>query len=219
MRRSGGRPVLLGLTGGIAMGKSEAARAFRRLGVPVFDADATVHRLLAPGSRAVEAVGRAFPAAVRGGAIDRQVLGAVVFGDEAALTRLESILHPLVASERERFVRRAAALGARVVVLDVPLLFETGGEQACDYVAVVSAPPFVQRQRALRRTGMTADKLNAILARQTADADKRRRADFVIPSGLGRREGLQAIRRIVSMLAASGRSRQRRVTRGRIAHA
>jgi dephospho-CoA kinase len=202
MMRSGSRPVLLGLTGGIAMGKSEAGRAFRRLGVPVFDADAIVHRLLAAGGAAVKPVAKAFPTAVCDGCLDRRRLGTLVFGDDQALRRLESILHPLVASERDRFIRRTAALGARVVVLDVPLLFETGGEKACDYVAVVSAPPFVQRRRALRRAGMTAEKLEAILAHQTRDADKRRRADFVIPTGLGRREGLQAIRRILRMLTA-----------------
>jgi dephospho-CoA kinase len=155
-------------------------------------------------------VADAFPGVAGDGGVDRRRLGTRVFGDERALRRLESILHPLVASERERFIRRGAALGARVVVLDVPLLFETGGEEQCDYVAVVSAPAFVQRRRALRRAGMTAAKLDAILARQSPDADKRRRADFVIPSGLGRRQSLQAIRQIVRMLAGTRRKKRKK---------
>ncbi len=207
------RPLLLGLTGGIAMGKSEAARSFRRLGVPVFDADAAVHRLLGADGRAVAAVAGAFPEAMVDGGLDRQLLGARVFADTAALRRLESILHPLVGAERRRFLRRARAARADVVVLDVPLLFETGGEASCDFVAVVSAPGFVQRRRALSRAGMTPEKLNAILARQTPDRDKRRRADFVIPTGLGRNESLRAIRRILKMLATPARRARRRPCR------
>lgn len=207
------RPLLLGLTGGIAMGKSEAARAFRRAGVPVFDADAAVHRLLGADGRAVAAVAEAFPEAMVDGGVDRQLLGARVFADRTALRRLESILHPLVGDHRRRFLRRARAARAAVVVLDVPLLFETGGEASCDFVAVVSAPGFVQRRRALRRPGMTPDKLDAILARQTPDRDKRRRADFIIPTGLGRNESLRAIRRILRMLATPGTLRRRRPRR------
>ena len=184
------------------MGKSVAARAFRRLGVPVFDADAEVHRLLAPGAAGFAPVAKAFPDAVVDGAIDRGKLGALVFDDTPALKRLEAILHPLVGHGRAAFMRRAIAMRVPVVVLDIPLLFETGGERACDYVAVVSAPAHVQRRRALRRPGMTVDKFESILARQVPDREKRRRADFVIPSGLGRRAGLQAIRRILNMLAA-----------------
>ena len=194
MRRAG-RPARLGLTGSIAMGKSEAARMFARLGAPVFDADAEVHRALAPGRPGAAAVAAAFPEAARGGAIDRRALGRRVFGDAAALRRLESILHPLVGAARERFLRRARARRAPVVVFDVPLLFETGGERRCDRVAVASAPPRVQRRRALRRPGMTPEKFAAILARQTPDREKRRRADFIVPSGLGRRPALLAARR------------------------
>jgi len=184
------------------MGKSEAARMFRRLGVPVFDADAEVHRLLAPGGAGFLPVAETFPGAVVDGVIDRNRLGALVFDDTPALKRLESILHPLVGRGRAGFMRRATAMRVPVVVLDIPLLFETGGEKAVDYVAVVSAPAHVQRRRALRRPGMTVAKFESILARQVPDREKRRRADFVIPSGLGRRTALQAIRRILGILAA-----------------
>ena len=198
---------MLGLTGSIAMGKSETARMFARLGAPVFDADAEVHRALAPGGPGHAAVAAAFPEAVRGGAIDRRVLGRRVFGDPAALRRLESLLHPLVGEARARFLRRARARGRPVAVLDVPLLYETGGERRCDRVAVVSAPPRVQRRRALARPGMTAEKFDAILARQLPDREKRRRADFVIPAGLGRRATLRAVRRILGMVVPGRRSR------------
>jgi dephospho-CoA kinase len=191
----------LGLTGSIAMGKSEAAGMFRRLGIPVFDADAEVHRLLAPRGRGFEPVSEAFPSAIVDGAIDRQKLGAAVFDDTPALKRLEGILHPLVGHGRARFLLRARALGTPVVVFDIPLLYETGGERRCDLVAVVSAPAFVQRRRALRRPGMTEEKLASILARQVPDREKRRRADFVIPSGLGRRPALLAIRRLLTLLS------------------
>jgi dephospho-CoA kinase len=187
------------------MGKSEASKAFRRLGVPVFDADASVHALMAPGGRGHAAVLKMFPAAeAADGSIDRKRLGAAVFEKPDDLRRLEAILHPLVGEARQHFLRRARALGAALVVLDVPLLFETGGESRCDYVAVVSAPAFVQRRRALRRPGMTGKKLAGILAQQTPDAEKRRRADFVIPSGLGRNVSLRAIRRIRKMLSQPG---------------
>ena len=220
------RPVVVGLTGGIAMGKSVAARALRRLGVPLFDADAAVHRLLAPGAKAHRPVAAAFPDALVEGRIDRARLGARVFGDDAALARLEAIIHPLVGEARQAFLRRARALGRPVAVLDVPLLFETGGEARCDYVAVVSAPRFVQRRRALARPGMTESKLAAILARQMSDGDKRRRADFVIPTGLGRRTTLRAIRRMLTMVADSQprsppgltRGSPRRHARGRARH-
>lgn len=192
------------------MGKSEAAKMFRRLGVPVFDADAEVHRLLAPGGAGFAPVAEAFPDAVVNGVIDRGRLGALVFNDTPALKRLESILHPLVGRGRAKFMRHATAMRRPVVVFDIPLLFETGGEKNVDYVAVVSAPALVQRRRALRRPGMTAEKFDSILARQVPDREKRRRADFVIPSGLGRRTTLQAIRNILGILSTcSSRSRLR----------
>ena len=202
--------IVLGLTGSIGMGKSEAAKAFRRLGVPVFDADAEVHRLLGQGGRAVAAVEAAFPGVVQAGAVDRPALGSRVFGDRAQLDRLEAILHPLVREAQHRFMGRARAAAAELVVNDVPLLFETGGERRCDYVAVVSAPPFVQRQRVLARPGMSADRFGAILAQQTSDKEKRRRADFVIPSGSGKRVSLDRIRAIVAALSRAPRTAPRR---------
>ena len=190
---------ILGLTGSIAMGKSTAAAMLRRLGVPVHDADVTVHGLL--GGAALSGVRAAFPEAVVGGMVDRAALGARVFGDHAALRRLEGILHPLVRRAEQRFLRRAAARRALVVVLDVPLLFETGGEGRCDAVVLVTAPRFLQTQRVLRRSGMSLDKLNAIRMCQAPEAEKRRRADFVVPTGLGRRLTMQRLRRVLTVLS------------------
>ena len=188
---------VLGLTGGIAMGKSTAAAIFASFGVPVFDADAAVHALLAPGGAAVAPVDAAFPGCRSpAGGIDRKALGAMVFDRPDQLARLEAILHPLVQAAEARFLRQAAAAGRRVVVLDIPLLFETGAERRLDAVAVVSAPGFVQAQRVLRR-GMAPERLAAIRNRQLPDAEKRRRADFVIPTGLGRRVSTVAIARIL----------------------
>ena len=192
--------IILGLTGSIAMGKSTAAAMFRRLGVPVHDADASVHRLLARGGAAVPLIAAAFPGVVHDHAVDRRLLGARVFGDAAALRRLEAILHPLVVRDREAFLRQAARRHRRLVVLDIPLLFETGGEAACDAVAVVSAPRFLQRARLLRRPGMTMARMAAIESRQMPDVAKRRRADFVVPSGLGRAVTFRTLRRIVESL-------------------
>jgi dephospho-CoA kinase len=191
---------ILGLTGGIGMGKSTAANAFRRLGVPVFDADATVHRLQGRGGRAVGPIGAAFPGTVREGKVDREALRRAVLGDPAALERLERIVHPLVRAEERRFLARARGRGEKLVVLDIPLLFETGGERRVDAVVVVSAPPAVQRARVLLRRGMTAERLEAILARQTPDALKRRRADHIIRTGLSRYHAQRAIRRLVRSL-------------------
>jgi dephospho-CoA kinase len=192
---------ILGLTGSIGMGKSATAGMFRRLGVPVYDADAAVHRVLGHGGAAVAAVATAFPGVVRDGRVDRPALGARVFGDKPALRRLEAIVHPLVGREQRRFLARAARRRVPLVVLDVPLLFETGGEARTDAIAVVSAPALVQRQRVLSRPAMTAAKLRGILAQQLPDAQKRRRADFIIPTGLGKRQALNRVRRIVTMLS------------------
>jgi dephospho-CoA kinase len=191
---------ILGLTGSIGMGKSTAASMLRRLGVPVYDADAAVHRLFAPGGAAVAPIGRAFPSAIRNGAVDRQILGGLVFKDPAALKRLEGIVHPLVRIEEGRFLRRMAMRRAGLVVLDIPLLFESKGQVRCDKVAVVWAPAFLQAQRVLRRPGMDRAKLAAIRSRQTADSEKKRRADFVVPTGLGRRESLRHLIRIVTLM-------------------
>jgi len=194
------------------MGKSTAAATLRRLGVVVFDADYTVHHLLAPEGAAVVRVSAAFPD-VRGetGGIDRELLGRRVFGDPAALERLEHILHPMVEAAEKRFLDRARTRREPIAVLDIPLLFETGSDRRCDYVLVVSAPTFVQRQRVLRRPGMTAIRLTAILEKQMPDREKRRRADFVVSTGTGRNVTLRRLRAIVRLLRGeNSRSIERR---------
>lgn len=193
--------IVLGLTGSIGMGKSTAAAMLRRLGCAVQDSDAVVHALYARGGRAVAPVAAAFPGVVVGGAVDRAALSARLLSEPGAYARLEAIVHPLVRAEGARFLRAARRRGVRVAVLDMPLLFETGGAARCDAVAVVSAPAFVQRRRVLARLGMTPAKFHSILARQLPDAAKRRRADFVIPTGLGLS---LTRRRLRAMLAALG---------------
>jgi len=177
--------LIVGLTGSIAMGKSVAAGLLRRRRLPVHDADAAVHDLIGRGGAAVARVAAEFPGCVRDGAVDRQELGRRVFADTAALRRLEAILHPMARAACVAFVAAAARRRCRVVVLDIPLLFETGAEKRVDAVLVVSAPGWLQRRRALGRPGMTAAKLDAILARQVPDREKRRRADRVVTSSLG----------------------------------
>ena len=207
---------IIGLTGSIGMGKSTAAAMFRRLGIPVHDADAAVHRLLARGGRAVAPVEAAFPGVVRDGAVDRGALGRRVFNDQAALRRLEAILHPLVRAAAARFIARARARRQDLVVLDIPLLFETGGEKRCDAVVVVSAPAFVQRARVLARPGMTEARLAQILAQQMPDREKRAKADFVVETGLGKRYTLCRIAEIVSILRShAGNCRRHRNHRAR----
>jgi dephospho-CoA kinase len=200
---------IIGLTGSIGMGKSTAAAMFRRLGIPVHDADAAVHRLLGKGGRGVGPVGAAFPGVVRDGAVDRAALGRRVFNDPAALRRLEAILHPLVRAATARFIARARSRRQDLVVLDIPLLFETGGEERCDAVVVVSAPAFVQRARVLARPGMTEARLAQILAQQTPDEEKRARADFVVETGLGKRYTLCRIAETVSILRSHAGNRRR----------
>jgi dephospho-CoA kinase len=190
--------IILGLTGSIGMGKSTAAGALRRLGVPVFDADAEVHRLLAAGGGAVATVAAAFPGVCReAGGIDRLRLGQRVFNDAAALRRLEAILHPLVRAAERKFVACARSRREALVVLDIPLLFETDGARRCDYVIVVSAPARLQRERVMRRRGMTAVRLAGILSAQISDREKRRRADFVVLTALGRGESFRRLARII----------------------
>lgn len=193
--------IVLGLTGSVGMGKSTAAAMFCRLGVPVHDSDAAVHRLLAPGGAAVKKVAAAFPDALGAdGGIDRTTLGRRVFADAAALKRLERILHPLVRRSQDRFLRQARARREKLVVLDIPLLFETGGDKRCDLIVVVSAPAAVQRARVMARPGMTEARFRAILAKQMPDAEKRRRADIVVPSGLGRTVTFRRLARLVREL-------------------
>jgi dephospho-CoA kinase len=175
---SGERPFVLCLTGSLGMGKSTAASFFAEAGVPVHDSDATVHALYA--GAAAPLIERAFPGTTVGGKVDRSKLAAAVLGDDAAIARLEAIVHPLVAGVRDKFLADAQARGAAVVVLDVPLLFETGGEKHCDAVVVVSAPADVQRRRALDRPGMTEEKFENLVAKQMPDAQKRDHADFVV---------------------------------------
>jgi dephospho-CoA kinase len=172
--------VVLGLTGSLGMGKSTTARFFAEAGVPVFDADAAVHRLYA--GEAAAAIEAAFPGTTGDHGVDRAKLAQAVVGDPAALARLEAIIHPLVRREELRFIDEADKAGAPVAVLDIPLLFETGRASLVDAVVVVSAPPEVQRTRAFERPGMTEEKFRALLAKQMPDEEKRRRADFVVDS-------------------------------------
>ena len=192
--------IILGLTGSIGMGKSTTAAMFQAEGAPVYDADAEVHALYAPGGAAVGPVGEAFDGVVVDGAIDRALLSAQVVGNAEAMKRLEAIVHPLVGASRVTFFEAAARQGADIVVLDIPLLFETGGEKRVDAVAVVSASPELQRQRVLARPGMDAAKFEAILARQTPDAEKRARADFVIDTGQGLDHARDQVRAVLSTL-------------------
>ena len=193
--------IILGLTGSIGMGKSTAAKTLRRLRVPLFDADAVVHRLLAPQGAAVDPVEAAFPG-VRSaaGGIDRPLLGQRVFRDPPALRRLERILHPMVRQAEHRFVAQARGRRERLVVLDIPLLFEGGGVTRCDAVLVVSAPPRLQRERVLRRPGMSESRFADILRAQMPDREKRRRADFVVATALGRSLAFRNLKAIVRTL-------------------
>lgn len=193
--------IVLGLTGSIGMGKSNAAATLRRLGVPLFDADAEVHRLIGPGGKAVGPVDAAFPG-VRGdaGGIDRRLLGQRVFRDPPALRRLEGILHPMVRRAERRFVALARARRAPLVVLDIPLLFESGGVERCDFVLVVSAPLRLQRERVMRRAGMSESRFADILRAQLPDREKRRRADFVVATALGRNVTFRRLKAIVRRL-------------------
>ncbi len=188
---------IIGLTGSIAMGKSVAAKMFRRLGLPVRDSDATIHRLLAKGGAGVAPVAKLFPDAIVDGAVDRRKLGAKVFADPAALAHLEAILHPLARQDMKAFLDRHRRQRTKRVVLDVPLLYETGIDAICDLVVVVSASPAIQRMRALSRPGMTDEKLAGILARQMPDSEKRRRADIVAITALGYLPTLRALKRAI----------------------
>lgn len=190
--------VILGLTGSIGMGKSTAARVLKGMGVPVCDSDAVVHGLLGRGGTAVAPIAEAFPGVVKGGAVDRRALGAAVFGNPAALKRLEAILHPRVHAAQRAFLRSAAMRRVPVACLDIPLLFETGGERRVDRTIVVSAPFGVQKARVLARPGMTPEKFAGILARQMPDAEKRRRADFVVQTGAGRLAARRTLRKILT---------------------
>lgn len=199
---------VLGLTGSIGMGKSTVAAMLADAGVPVLDADAVVHALYAPSGAAVAPVGEKFPTAIINNGVDRAALSACVVGQPDAMAALEAIVHPLVAAERKAWLTVCEADGVRVVALDVPLLFETGGDGGVDAVAVVSAPANVQRARVLARPGMTEAKFESILARQVPDAEKRARADFVIETGVPLDETRAAVQALVAAL--DGRAGQGR---------
>jgi dephospho-CoA kinase len=190
---------ILGLTGSVGMGKSVTAGFFAEAGVPVHDADAVVHRLYE--GEAVAAIEAAFPGTTADGKVDRAKLGARVLGDAAGLKRLEAIVHPLVHEAERRLLAEAQARGEKVAVLDIPLLFETGGDERVDAVVVVSAPAEVQRARVLERPGMTVEKLEAIMAKQMPDAEKRRRADFVVDTSKGFDAARAEVRAILAAVA------------------
>jgi dephospho-CoA kinase len=194
---------ILGLTGSIGMGKSTLAQMARRRGIPVFDADAVVHKLLGPQGRAVDPVLARFPEVGCGEGIDRVKLGRAVFGNAKKLERLESILHPLVNQERQRFLGQCRRRRQKLVLLDIPLLFEKTGWKICDRIMVVGAPPFIQAARVLGRPGMGWDRLKAIRNVQMADSKKRLLADFFIPTGLGKGFTLRAFRRAVTLTQSS----------------
>lgn len=191
--------IILGLTGSIGMGKSTTARLFAEEGVPVHDADAAVHALYE--GEAVPLVESVFPGTTRDGKVDRVLLAQAVVGNVDAMRRLEAIVHPLVAKSRDRFLDEARRNGAPVVVLDIPLLFETGGDKLVDAVVVVSAAPEIQRERVMERPGMTADKYEALLAKQMPDSEKRGRADYIVDSGHGIEPARAQVREILAKVA------------------
>ena len=195
------RPKILGLTGSIGMGKSTVAEMFAELGVPVFDADACVHRLQGPHGALLGPIEAEFPGTPGPAGVDRAALGAKVFGDDGAMKRLEAIVHPAVAAARAAFLARHA--DDAMVVFDIPLLFETGGERQVDVTVVVSAAPDVQAGRVLARPGMTRERLTGILAHQMPDAEKRSRADFVIPTDCPMDQTRAAVRRVIACVRAS----------------
>ena len=194
------RPLLIGLTGSIGMGKTETAKMFARLGIPVYDSDAAVHRLYEPGGAAVAPIADAFPGTVRDGRVDRAALSLAVAGNEAAFKRLEAIVHPLVAAEQRKFMEQVR--DAEMVVQDIPLLFETGGHARMDAVVVVSAPAALQRERVLAREGMTAEKLDHILSRQMPDVEKRAKAHFVVETDKGLDHAFAQVKAVVAALRA-----------------
>jgi dephospho-CoA kinase len=193
---------VIGLTGGIGMGKSTVAAAFRNARIPVFDADAVVHKLQGPGGRAVRAIAAAFPGTVRDGKVDRALLREAVLGRPHELCRLEAIIHPMVRREERAFLARARRAGCRVALLDIPLLLETGGNKRVDLVLVVSAPRDVQIYRVQLRRKMSRPEIEAIIAAQMPDRMKRRRADIVVQTGLSRHQALRKVRRLIGDLLA-----------------
>ncbi|MBY0532408.1 MAG: dephospho-CoA kinase [Xanthobacteraceae bacterium] len=197
---------ILGLTGSVGMGKSTTAQMFVDEGVPMFDADAAVHRLYA--GEAAPLIEREFPGSTKNGTVDREKLSAQVVGKPEALSRLEKLIHPLVGQLRTKFMAEAEKSGAKAVLLDIPLLFETGDPSKFHAVIVVSAPAEIQRQRVLARPGMTAEKFEAILKRQTPDSEKRARADFVIDTGNGLEFARKQVKEVLAEVLKSGWTRK-----------
>jgi len=192
--------IVIGLTGGIGMGKSTVASQLAALGAKVCSADAIVHKLLGVGGGAVEAVGQAFPGVVKKNAVERKALGEIVFKDKTKKLQLEQLLHPLVVAEENWFVEQQKRMGTRLVVLDIPLLFETGAEERCDLTVVVTAPFFVQKQRVMRRLHMTEQKFNAIVGSQLPDLHKQQQADSIIETGLGKAHSFRQVAKLVRTL-------------------
>lgn len=203
--------IILGLTGSIGMGKSTTARMFADEGALVWDADAAVHRLYARGGAAVEPLGQVFPGVIVDGAVDRNRLAEILGREENAFKRLEAVVHPLVAQDRADDLTAARAEGVRLAVLDIPLLFETGGDAFVDAVVVVTADPEMQSARVLARPGMTRERFEAILTRQTPDAQKRRRADFLVDTGRGLDAARDQVRQTVETVLSPGWTKPVRV--------
>jgi dephospho-CoA kinase len=201
------KPFLVGLTGSIGMGKTETAKLFARLGIAVFDSDATVRSLYAPGGAGVAPVGVAFPGTVRDGQVDRRALAGELERDPSAFARLEAIVHPLVRQARSEFLAAAARRGDELAIIDIPLLFETGAQHEVDAVVVVSAPRHVQEQRVLARPGMTPEKLELLHARQMPDGEKRAKADFVIETDKGLEQAFVEVKRVAAELRARAKHR------------
>ncbi len=192
--------IKIGLTGSIGMGKTRTAALFEELGVPVYDADAEVHRLYAKGGAAVTPIAKVFPSAVIAGEVNRDRLADLVLGDADALDRLERVVHPLVVQRQQERLATLQSEGAKMVVLDIPLLFEKERENSVDVVVVVSAPPHIQRERVLERAGMSQEKLDALLARQVPDSVKRAKADYIVETDKGVAHALRQVEKIVGAI-------------------
>ena len=193
--------IVLGVTGSIAMGKSTVSTMLSRMNNPMHDADKTVHNLMKVNGKAYYEIAKRFPRAIEANSVDRTRLGQEVFGNPEKLKELENILHPLVREARDNFIRQQYRYRSRLAILDVPLLYETGGDKHCHKVLVVSAPYFIQRQRVLARQGMTQTKFHDILKRQLPDYEKRKRADFIVPTGLGKAYTYKVLKRLMRSLS------------------
>jgi len=201
--------IVLGLTGSIGMGKTTTAAMFADLGIPVWEADAAVHRLYGPGARGSAAISELAPEAVSEVGVDRLALRAAIMADPDLLPRIEAVIHPLVAADRAEFLAEQRKHGAKLAICDIPLLFETGAENQFDKVAAVTAPAEIQRERVLARPGMTAEAFDALLAKQMPDAEKRARADFVIDTGQGLEPARKQVAEIIALLTDETRGEQK----------